>query len=310
MVNVASVGKMFTTIAVLQLLARHHLSIDSRIAPFLPPDWVKGPGVGTITFGELLTHRAGFRLNSGRVFVTDNAAREQIRHGIRQADKHEPSYNNINFTIFRDLLPFMEGARDQGPAATRFFIGYVQRRVFDPAGVTDATCGPVRDATLMYPPPGAGTGPGRPVPAGPSGCSGGGWFMTPAGMLRVLDGLISGHSLLSSGQRQLMDGNCLGWDCSLTGTASYVGKTGDSADGSAALHVFFGIIAGTIPVVVVTNSNLGATNPNLGENLTPLVETALFAATSYREPGAAAVPLYPRARLFQWPGFKLAPARP
>jgi CubicO group peptidase (beta-lactamase class C family) len=119
-VNVASVGKMFTTIAVLQSLARRHLGIDSRISPFLPPDWVKGPGVGTITFGELLTHRAGFRLNSGRVFVTDNAAREQIRHGIQQADKQEPSYNNINFTIFRDMLPFMEGARDQGPAATRF----------------------------------------------------------------------------------------------------------------------------------------------------------------------------------------------
>ena len=278
MVNVASVGKMFTTIAVLQSLARHHLSIDSRIAPFLPPDWVKGPGVGTITFGELLTHRAGFRLNSGRVFVTDNAAREQIRHGIRQADKQTGDYNNINFTIFRDLLPFMQGARDQGPAATRFFVSYVQRRVFDPAGVTDAACAPVRGAVLMYPPPGAGTGPGIPVPAGPSGCSGGGWFMTPAGMLKVLDGLIHGHSLLSASQRRQMDGNCLGWDCSLTGTASYVGKGGDFGG----LHTFFGIVAGTIPVVVVTDSNWGPVNPRLGENLTPVVETALSAATSYR----------------------------
>jgi DNA invertase Pin-like site-specific DNA recombinase len=81
---------------------------------------------------------------------------------------------------------------------------------------------------------------------------------------------------------QQMDGNCLGWDCSLTGTASYVGKGGDFPDGSAALHTFFGIIAGTIPVVVVTNSNLGATNPGLGEDLTSVVETALPAATSYR----------------------------
>ncbi|HJY57806.1 MAG TPA: serine hydrolase domain-containing protein [Streptosporangiaceae bacterium] len=281
-VNVASVGKMFTTIAVLQSLARHHLSIDSRISPFLPPDWVKGPGIGTITFRELLTHRAGFRLDSGRVFVTDNAAREQIRHGIQLADKQVADYNNINFTIFRDMLPFMEGARAQGPAATRFFISYVQRQVFDPVGVKDARCGPVRDAMLMYPPPAAGTQPGRQAPVGPSGCSAGGWFMTPASMLRVLYGLISGHSLLSSSQRQQMDGNCLGWDCSLTGTASYVGKGGDFADGSAALHTFFGIIAGTIPVVVVTNSDLGAINPNLGEDLTPVFETALFAATSYR----------------------------
>ena len=36
MVNVLSIGKMFTTIAVLQSLARHHLSTGSRIWPFLP----------------------------------------------------------------------------------------------------------------------------------------------------------------------------------------------------------------------------------------------------------------------------------
>ena len=85
MVNVASVGKMFTTIAVLKSLASHHLSIDSRISPFLPPDWVKGPGIDTITFRELLTHRAGFRLDTGLVFATDNAAKEQIRQKRRPA---------------------------------------------------------------------------------------------------------------------------------------------------------------------------------------------------------------------------------
>jgi CubicO group peptidase (beta-lactamase class C family) len=191
MVNVLSVGKMFTTIAVLQSLARHHRSIDSRIWPFLPPGWVKGPGIDTITFRELLTHRAGFRLDSGLVFQTGDAAREQIRQGIQQVDKQVADYNNIDFTIFADMLPFMEGVRDPGPAARaaaadRFFLSYVQRHVFDPVGVTDATCAPVRDAMLMYPPPGAGTAPGKQAPVPPSACSGGGWFMTPAGMLRVL----------------------------------------------------------------------------------------------------------------------------
>jgi CubicO group peptidase (beta-lactamase class C family) len=212
---------MFTTIAVLKSLARHHLSIDSRIWPFLLPDWVKGPGIDTITFRELLTHRAGFRLDSGRVFATGDAAREQVRQGIQQVDKHVADYNNINFAIFRDMLPSMEGVPDPGPAAraaaaTRFFISYVQRQVFDPVGVKDAACAPVRGAMLMYPPPPAGTRPGRPAPVGPSACSAGGWFMTPASMRRALDGLISG-SLLSSRQRQQMDGNCLGWDCPLTG---------------------------------------------------------------------------------------------
>ena len=281
MVNVASVGKMFTTIAVLKSLARHHLSIDSRIWPFLPPDWVKGPGIDTITFRELLTHRAGFRLDSGRVFATDDAAREQVRQGIQQVDKGGPDYNNINFTIFRDMLPFMEGVRDPGPAARaaaadRFFITYVQRQVFDPVHVTDARCAPVRDAMLMYPPPAAGTRPGKPAPVGPSACSSGGWFMTPASMRRVLDGLISGTSLLSTSQRQLMDDNCLGWDCSLTGKAgNYLSKTGGFGDGSASLQTFFGILAGTIPVVVAINSSFWA-------DISAVVQTALLTATSAR----------------------------
>jgi CubicO group peptidase (beta-lactamase class C family) len=279
MVNIASVGKMFTTIAVLQSLARRHLSIDSRISPFLPPDWVKGPGIDTITFRELLTHRAGFRLDSGLVFTTDNAAKEQIRHGIDQVDKQVPSYNNINFTIFRDLLPFMEGVPDTGPAARaaaadRFFISYVQRQVFDPVGVTDARCAPVRDAMLMYLPPFSGTAPGSRAPVGPSACAGGGWFMTPASMLRVLEGLISGR-LLSVSQRQQMDANCLGWDCSIDGQPGYRGKNGDCCGGPAGLQIFFGILAGTIPVVIATNSN----GP---PPLQAVVQTALHAATSPR----------------------------
>jgi CubicO group peptidase (beta-lactamase class C family) len=280
MVNVASVGKMFTTIAVLQSLARHHLSTGSRIWPFLPPDWVKGPGVGTITFGELLTHRAGFRLDSGLVFQTGNAAREQIRHGVQQVDKQVADYNNIDFTIFRDMLPFMEGVRDSGPAARaaaadRFFLNYVQRQVFDPVGVTDATCAPVRHAMLMYPPPGAGTAPGKQAPVPPSACSAGGWFMTPASMRAVLEGLIHGR-LLSTSQRQQMDRNCLGWDCSVAGQAGYRGKTGGPfCDGSACLQIFFGILAGTIPVVIATNSDPG-------KPLFAIVQTALRAATSAR----------------------------
>jgi CubicO group peptidase (beta-lactamase class C family) len=280
MVNVASVGKMFTTIAVLQSLARRHLSIGSRISPFLPPDWVKGPGIDTITFRELLTHRAGFRLDSGLVFQTDNAARDQVRHGIQQVDKQVPSYNNINFTIFRDLLPFMQGVPDPGPAARaaaadRFFISYVRRQVFGPVGVTDARCAPVRNAMLMYLPPFSGTAPGSPAPVGPSACAGGGWFMTPASMLKVLDGLINDR-LLSGSQRQLMDGNCLGWDCSIASQAGYRGKYGGiSNSGSAGLQIFFGILAGAIPVVIATNS----TGP---PPLQAVVQTALRAATSTR----------------------------
>jgi CubicO group peptidase (beta-lactamase class C family) len=194
-------------------------------------------------------------------------------------DKQVPSYNNINFTIFRDLLPFMEGVRDPGPAARaaaadRFFNAYVQRQVFDPAGVTDARCAPVREAMLMYPPPFAGNPPGSPAPVGPSACAGGGWSMTPASLLRVLDGLITGR-LLPASQRKLMDDNCLGWDCSIASQPGYRGKYGGIGDGSAGLQIFFGILARTIPVVIATNS----TGP---PPLQAVVQTALHTATTPR----------------------------
>ena len=99
--------------------------------------------------------------------------------------------------------------------------------------------------------------------------------MTPASMLRVLQGLISG-SLLSASQRQQMDRNCLGWDCSFTSQAGYRGKGGGPfCDGSACLQIFFGILAGTIPVVIATNSDPG-------KPLFAIVQTALRAATSPR----------------------------
>jgi hypothetical protein len=99
--------------------------------------------------------------------------------------------------------------------------------------------------------------------------------MTPAGMLQVLDGLISDR-LLPGSQRQLMDDNCLGWDCSIAGQAGYRGKYGGCCGpGPAGLQVFFGILAATIPVVIATNSN----GP---PPLQAVVQTALHTATSPR----------------------------
>ena len=99
--------------------------------------------------------------------------------------------------------------------------------------------------------------------------------MTPASMRRVLEGLISGDRLLSSRQRQQMDEDCLGWDCSVADHAGYRGKDGGFSDRSVGLQTFFGIVAETIPVVVATNSNLG-------EGISAIVQAALPAATSPR----------------------------
>ena len=92
---------------------------------------------------------------------------------------------------------------------------------------------------------------------------------------RVLEGLISSNRLLSGSQREQMDDNCLGWDCSIASQPGYRGKYGGCCGGTAGLQIFFGILAGTIPVVIATNS----TGP---PPLPAVVQTALHTATSPR----------------------------
>jgi len=280
-VSTGSVAKMFTTIAVLQILARLRLSVDTPMARFLPPDWVKGPGVDAVTFRDLLTHRAGFRMDSDAVFTDEQAARKQIATGVQPPDRAQADYNNINFTIFRDLLPAMLGVADPGSVARRraadtVFVDYVQRHVFEPAGVDDARCVPVPGAALAYPPV-ADTGRrevhGQEVRGGPSACAGGGWFVTPTGLLRVLTTLVDTDTLLPKEQKQLMNDDCLGWECSTDGrTSGLRGKLGVDGVRPAASLTHFDIVKDRLPVVVVINSDPGVEKRFL-------IQKALVAAT-------------------------------
>jgi len=271
--NVASISKVITTIGVLQSLANHNRDLDDEIAPFLPPDWTEGNNVDTITFRELLTHRSGFRQGD------DSYAglKAQIAAGVTTLNKAQAVYNNLNFSIFRVLLPYMEGFNDPG-AATRdaataaFYVDYIRQNVLEPAGVTGAACkAPAgTQKILSYPlPPGStnGTDWGDWT----SICGGGGWVMTAADIYKVLLALTGGTNLLTNAQRTEMDTNCFGWDCSVQTQNDFRGKNGIliGGDGKVWLYTFAGVFKRTVPVVVVVNSD----TPN-GANITNVVAQA------------------------------------
>src|SRR5262249_52722092 len=110
-INVASVSKVLTTIGALQSIAKHNLTLDTAIQPYLPSDWTRGAGVNAVTFRELLTHSAGFnapvnvdyaglqQLVATNIDSTFRAGCQGLGHGC---------YNNLNFAIFRVLLAYME----------------------------------------------------------------------------------------------------------------------------------------------------------------------------------------------------------
>jgi CubicO group peptidase (beta-lactamase class C family) len=263
-ISIASIGKIFTAIATMKLLEQHGLSVDAKIARYLPSDWVKGPGIDTITFRELLTHRAGFRHNSNDVFSDNDATRRQIEDGIRAESKESAEYNNLNFAIFRELLPALEGATDPGPARRstifgRAFKKLIARQVLDPLGITDATCDepPITPPAAIYPTmvdDMAGPPNGAEIPPGPVACAAGGWIMSPRSLHLIAADLATGGKLVSASQRQLMNDSCLGWDCSAFLQPNYRGKSGAFNIYHAELSAFVGIFANRIPVVVVMNS--------------------------------------------------------
>ena len=271
--NIASLSKVITTVGVLQSLAKHNRTIGDKIAPFLPPDWTKGSNIGTITFQELLTHRAGFRETD----MTYAGLKQQIADGVTLADKTTALYDNTNFAIFRVLLPYMEGFSDPGPATrdqatADFYVNYIRQHVLTPVGVTSADCKPPSGTQkiLSYPLP-AGATHGTDWGDWTLTCGGGGWVMSVADLYKVLLSIDSGNTLLTDAQKQQMNANCLGWDCSVQTQTDFVGKNG-ILKGTATtvwLYTFFGIFKGTVPVVVVLNSD----TPN-GANITSVVVKA------------------------------------
>jgi CubicO group peptidase (beta-lactamase class C family) len=256
-IYVASVSKALTAIAVLQSLGRHNLSIDSKIAPFLPPDWIRGPNIDTITFRQLLTHRAGFRDGS----MSYEGLQQAVKQGVLIADQQKAIYNNLNFAIFRVLLPYMEDFSDPGPATrpeatANFYVNYMRQHVFQPVGVTDADCKPQphSNPALYYPFP-PGDTHGAPVGDSTLVCGGVGWVLSASDLFRVVESLIHDTKLLTKAQKRQMDEACLGWDCSVSRQGDFRGKNGIWYFGNGVSgQTFVGILKGKLGVVVLTNS--------------------------------------------------------
>ncbi len=296
--NIASLSKVLTTLAVLRSLSNHNLTIDSKISPYLPPDWTQGPNINTISFHDLLTHSAGFRVNGNGANTTYAVLQQQIANGVLLSDKAIPQYNNLNFAIFRELLPFMEGFNDPGPAnrptaTATFYIDYMRQHVFQPLGISGADCKPAANShpILSYPPPPVGATNGLDWGDWTAACGGGGWVLSAGDLYKVMLDLAGGHTLLSDTQKAQMNANCLGWDCSVQTQTDYVAKNGILNTGNIWLWTFFGIFKCTVPVVVVVNSNTPM-------NITNVVATA-FGNATVPPPGQLQDPCPVGAKSFQ-----------
>ena len=214
-VNVASVSKTITAVAVLNLLEdMPEVDVDSPVATYLPSDWVLGPGVAGLTFKDLLTHKSGLA-GSGSGF-------EDLRGYIQQGlGSKTYKYQNSNFAMFRIIIPYLWGIVPWAPNATveevtaEIYQLYVQENIFTPMGIMDAWNKPTdTNPMLLYRWPDDGTSGYNPgdftLKAGAYG-----WNLSAYDLAAFLAHLRFG-TILEPVTRAQMDTNKLGWGASST----------------------------------------------------------------------------------------------
>lgn len=245
-INVASVTKFYTAIGAMQLLEANGLTVDSLIAPWLPPRWLRGPGVDQLTFGDLLRHRSGLQ-SENRDF--DNtlgyeALRFAIQTGVVLSKTRR--YLNVNFALFRVLIPSLWSALPDAPAIdldsdenTQFMYRlYMQQHVFDPLDLPGVDFFPEADGveTLYYAMSDRDDGSaGTEYGDWNYIAGGGGYYMSVLEMARVNAFWEHTNVLLSDDARQTMKDLRLGMEpsSSFEERGRYYSKIGGITNGRA-----------------------------------------------------------------------------
>ena len=214
-INVASVSKTITATAVLNLLEdMDDVDINSSVAPYLPHDWVLGPGVAELTFKDLLTHKSGLAGASSNY----DTLRGYIEQGLGPKSY---KYQNSNFALFRIIIPHLWNVAPWAPNSTPeeitalVYEAYVQEFILEPMGILDAWNKPTDENPMLlyrFPYDGlAGKDPGDfTFSAGAFG-----WNLSAQNLAAFLAHLRFGD-ILEDETKALMDQHKLGWSASST----------------------------------------------------------------------------------------------
>lgn len=213
--NPASVSKTITAVAVLQLLEKKGLSINSKISPYLPPSWTIPASFQKITFSELLSHTAGIRNDFGN---RNDDVKKTVQMGIDTSLIGVYEYKNVNFAICRLLVAYLAGyhsspsAEPDEQVVSDSFRNNLQRNIFDYLGIKDVRFAPVKNyETLFYKSlsdPNKGYDLGDcTLLAGPLGI-----YLSTKEISDFLFDLDASTHLLSANMKQQMKDHLLGWD--------------------------------------------------------------------------------------------------
>jgi D-alanyl-D-alanine carboxypeptidase len=243
--STASVSKNITAAAFLKLLDDTNIKdmsladkLNEKIVGYLPYNWKPGSNVDTVTFRELLRHRAGIRCDPD--FVDYQNLKKCLAQGIKVADKQTDCndkpigenqigcYKNANYALFRAIIPVMLGKlkkpvlstfteeqtdTENAQYAANVYIGYVNDNVFAKAGLPKMFCRPT-DGTLQ------GMTYKHAAPDGKGGdfgdqtlrCGSQGWFLSASQLATYFQALNTTNKVVPPAIASRMRDELLGYD--------------------------------------------------------------------------------------------------
>jgi CubicO group peptidase (beta-lactamase class C family) len=126
--NLGSINKTFTALAIAQLIQEGRVSLDDRLAKFLP-DYPNAEAAAKITIKDLIRHRSGVAQFMGGDFGAGTVAEMAQRVG-REPQAFEPGtrqeYSNGGYVLLGRVVEVVSG---------RNYEDYVAEKIYRPAGM-------------------------------------------------------------------------------------------------------------------------------------------------------------------------------
>ncbi|HYE59326.1 MAG TPA: serine hydrolase, partial [Rhodothermales bacterium] len=243
--RIASMNKMFTAVAIGQLVEQGRISFDDPVSKFIP-DFPNAQDAQRIQIKHLLTHTSGLgfywtprfeRERPQTVAATLDVARENAQLDFEPGTSW--SYSNTGFLLLGAIIEKVTG---------QSYYDYVQRNVYDRAGMTATGAAPDGQlpADLAVPYVQLAGGVFEPAPNSPRGGPAGGGYTTARDLLRFAEALRH-HRLLSRAMTQTLlspkpelnsDSYGFGFGIAPFGDGAIVGHNGGSEGVSANLDLF------------------------------------------------------------------------
>ncbi|GIW79629.1 MAG: hypothetical protein KatS3mg105_1436 [Gemmatales bacterium] len=143
--RVGSVSKLFTDIAIMQLVEKGRLDLDAPITTYLPEFHPKSPFDKKITLRQLMAHRSGLVREPpvGNYFDAGGAALKQTVASLNQTSLvYEPETKTKYSNAALAVVGYVLEKTQKEP-----FAEYLHRRVLKPLAMADSAFGPRPELT-------------------------------------------------------------------------------------------------------------------------------------------------------------------